>query len=393
MFLHNYHYSLRLLLRNRNLVFWTLAFPLIMALLFNMAFSNIESDMTFAAIDIAVVSSKEFEDNTIFKETLESLSECDDRIFNITYTDEKTAKKKLENSEITGFLTFSDDGVKVTVHSEGMNETILTSVVNEISVDSSVIMRLGTQEIIKSVFSGKRLSNDDYEKLFRDISERFLNDDNTIKEETNGNASFVMIEYYTLIAMSCIYSGLFSMTLINYMLANVSAVGKRTSVSPVKKGGMIAGSLAAGFTVQLVGLALLYALMLFVLHVDFGTKLPLIILLSLAGSLAGLTMGLAVATLVKSGENVKITVMISVTMAGCFLAGMMGISMKNVIDKNVPFLNMINPVAMITDALYALYYYSSEDRFWFDMISLVAFSAVMILISLRGLRRQRYDSL
>ena len=42
MFIHNYLYSLRLMLGNKQLVFWTLAFPLIMAMLFNMAFSNIE---------------------------------------------------------------------------------------------------------------------------------------------------------------------------------------------------------------------------------------------------------------------------------------------------------------------------------------------------------------
>ena len=104
-------------------------------------------------------------------------------------------------------------------------------------------------------------------------------------------------------------------------------------------------------------------------------------------------MGIAVATLVTAGENVKITVLISVTMAGCFLSGMMGITMKNIVDKNVPFLNWINPVAMVTDGLYALYYYDGGQRYYISIISLAAFSAIMMLISLRGLRRQRYDYL
>ena len=38
---------------------------------------------------------------------------------------------------------------------------------------------------------------------------------------------------------------------------------------------------------------------------------------------------------------------------GSFLAGMMGGSMKYVIDKNVPIINKINPAAMITDGFYA----------------------------------------
>ena len=80
-------------------------------------------------------------------------------------------------------------------------------------------------------------------------------------------------------------------------------------------------------------------------------------------------------------------------MAGCFFAGMMGITMKNIIDKNAPFINRINPVAMITDGLYALYYYDSGERYLINVISLAVFSAVMMLISVSGLRRQRYDSL
>ena len=35
MFFQNFKYTLKALLRNRGLVFWTLAFPLIMALFFN----------------------------------------------------------------------------------------------------------------------------------------------------------------------------------------------------------------------------------------------------------------------------------------------------------------------------------------------------------------------
>ena len=40
MFFLNFKYTLKALLGNKSLIFWTLAFPLIMALFFNMAFSN-----------------------------------------------------------------------------------------------------------------------------------------------------------------------------------------------------------------------------------------------------------------------------------------------------------------------------------------------------------------
>ena len=80
-------------------------------------------------------------------------------------------------------------------------------------------------------------------------------------------------------------------------------------------------------------------------------------------------------------------------MAGCFLSGMMGITMKYLVDKNIPLLNRLNPANMITDGLYALYYYDTPDRYFFNVISLLAFAFVMILFAVFGLRRQKYDSI
>jgi len=67
--------------------------------------------------------------------------------------------------------------------------------------------------------------------------------------------------------------------------------------------------------------------------------------------------------------------------------------MKYIVDKNVPFVNKINPASMITDGLYSLYYYSTFDRYIFNVISLLVFSVFMIFISYKGLRRQKYDSI
>ena len=55
MFIHNFKYSLKTLFRNKMLIFWTFAFPIILGTLFHLAFSNISKTETFDAIDIAIV--------------------------------------------------------------------------------------------------------------------------------------------------------------------------------------------------------------------------------------------------------------------------------------------------------------------------------------------------
>lgn len=233
----------------------------------------------------------------------------------------------------------------------------------------------------------------DYEKIYQNaiklIQERKAN----IHNISSTNLSYTMIEFYTLIAMACLYGGILGMVAVNQSLANMSSTGRRVSVTPTKKGTVIFSSVLAGYLTQLIGLLLLFLYTIFILKVDYGTHFLEVVLLSLLGALAGLSLGIFLACVIKSNEDLKIGIMISITMLGCFLAGMMGITMKYVIDKNIPILNKLNPVNMITDGFYSLYYYDTFDRFYGNMIGLVLFSVLCIGISIWSIRRQKYDSI
>ena len=75
MFIHNLKYTIKTLFKNKILVFWTFAFPIILGIFFNMAFSNIEKDEVLKVFDIAVVDNAEFETQEIYKNALKELSD------------------------------------------------------------------------------------------------------------------------------------------------------------------------------------------------------------------------------------------------------------------------------------------------------------------------------
>lgn len=396
MFIHNFKYALKTLFRDKMLIFWTFAFPIILGTFFNMAFSNIENSEKLEIIDIAIVYNDEFQNNELFKEAFKTLSdeENEDRLFNTKYVTEEEAKQLLEKDEITGYMILEEDNPKVVVTTSGINETILKYVVEEITTSGQIVESLMDKEINKELSSGVyNLYNLDYEKIYKNVLEKTQNQEAKITDISNNNLSYTMIEFYTLIAMACLYGGILGMVAINKNLANMSSNGKRVSIAPTPKGKVIFSSILASYITQLIGLTLLFIYTIFVLKVDYGTNLPLIILLGIVGSLAGLSMGLAIGTILKANENVKTGIVIAVTMFGCFLSGMMGITMKYIIDKNAPIINKINPASMITDGFYSLYYYDTLDRYYFNIISLVVFSLVMIIISYTSLRRQKYDSI
>ena len=396
MFIHNFKYALKTLFRDKMLIFWTFAFPIILGTFFNMAFSNIENSEKLEIINIAIVENDEFQNNELYKQAFKTLSdeENEDRLFNTKYVTEEEAKQLLEKDEITGYMILEEDNPKVVVTTSGINETILKYIVEEITTNVQIVENLIDKEINKELSSGiYNLYNLDYKQIYENVLEKTQNQEAKITDISNNNLSYTMIEFYTLIAMTCLYGGTLGMVAINKNLANMSSNGKRVSVAPTPKGKVIFSSILASYITQLIGLTLLFIYTIFVLKVDYGTNLPLIILLGIVGSLAGLSMGLAIGTILKANENVKIGIVIAVTMLGCFLSGMMGITMKYLIDKNAPIINKINPASMITDGFYSLYYYDTLDRYYFNIISLVVFSLVMIIVSYTSLRRQKYDSI
>lgn len=397
MFIHNFKYSLKTLFKNKSLVFWTYAFPIILGTFFNMAFSNIEESEKLDIIDIAIVSNSEFNDNEVFKKSFEQLSDSnsDKRLFDIRYVSLDEAYALLDDNEITGYLTFGDE-VKVVVNKSGINETILKYVTEEI-IETDEIIRRVVDKKIQEGFKNSSLEmnnlNNIGEKVYNDVILMLKESKVNIKNISNNNLSYTMIEFYTLIAMTCLYGGIIGMVSVNRNLANMSSNGKRVAVSPISKSSLIISSVLASLIISLIGIFILLIYTIFILKVDYGENLSLVSLLTFVGSVSGLTFGIAIATLFKTNDSVKTGIVISITMLGCFLSGMMGITMKYIVDKNIPIINKINPASMITDGFYSLYYYDTLDRFYFDILSLIIFSLIMISISMFSLRRQKYDSI
>ena len=393
MLYHNLKYSLKVLLRNKALIFWTFAFPIILAIFFKLAFSDIENKEKLDIINIAIINNEEYNSDEIFKNTFAELSNKDSEnyMFNITYTDEIQSKEMLKNNEITGYLLFKDNEVNITVKNNGINETILRHIVDEIQSNKEIINNLIENEIKESIENNN--FSIDYKTITENIKKQVLDNNIKLNNISNKNLSYTMIEFYTVIAMACLYGAMLSMYIVNMKLPNMSNVGKRISISPSNKNKIILGSLFASYILELIGISILLIFTSLILKVDYGNNLPLVFLTAIVGSLAGLSLGLFLATVIKTNENAKIGILISVTMLECFLSGMMGITMKYIIDKNIPIINRINPANMITDALYSLYYYDSLERYSLNILSLLIFSIILIVISSISLRRQKYDSI
>ena len=140
MFKHNFKYSLKILFRNKSLIFWTFIFPIILGTFFKLAFNDIENNEAFHPFDIAVVESNDFNNNKIFKDAIKSVSkDNDNKLFNVKYVSKSDANKLLEDKDITGYLEFIDNDVNIKINDNGIYETILKFFVDEVNSEKNMI--------------------------------------------------------------------------------------------------------------------------------------------------------------------------------------------------------------------------------------------------------------
>ena len=384
MFFHNYKYALKTLLKNKALVFWTLAFPFILAIFFNLAFARLHDYDKFEPFDIAIVRDDAYNNEQTFAAAFKTLTSGDDRMFVAKYADFDEADKMLEEEKVEGIVYVKDGQAHVKIKGNGTNQTVLKMTTEQVAQMSGMIDDIADAEQQRA---GGTLNPIEVKMKAAEIVQNAqpkISDDSHVM-------NVVSIEFFTLIAMACMQGAMLSSEMLNRCLPNLSHRGKRVAIAPTKKSVVVLSNLLAGYTMLLGSVILLILFMRFVLGVDFGDNMGLIMLLAGIGSLTATMFGMLLAVMFKMSDNAKQVVVLIITMVGCLFAGMFG-GMKIFFDEACPWMNKINPVGLITDGFYSLLYYDDMTRFIVNASSLVALAAIFFVLSVRNLRRARYDS-
>lgn len=379
MFTHIFINRLKVLLRDRSLIFWTLAFPIILGTFFNLALGNINSGEDFKSIKIAVVENEEYKKDEGFKETLKQVTQGEDPLLDLTMvTNESEGKALLNESKVDGIIVIKDS-IELIVLKSGINQNIVRNFLDSYQQTISSANHI-LSENPKAAY-----------EFFDNVESR----EAYIKEVslTSQEPDNVLNYFYTLIAMACFYASIFGNDEITKIQANLSPLAARINIAPVHKFKTLLASMSASFLISFLELLALLAFTIFILGVDYGTKTGLVVFTILIGSIAGVSFGALISATVKKDENLKIGILMGVTMTGSFLAGMMYQDMKYIISKYVPVLSYLNPVNLLTDALYSLYYYDTLTRYAINMVCLIVFIMLSWFVTYILIRRRKYASI
>lgn len=382
MFWHNFKYNFLVAIRDKNQIFWSLIFTIILGTLFYSTFGNAYEKSDIVS-NIPVCAYIEDEDiSKGFSESIESISldeEDGDKLLEVTYADDFEAAKKMLKEENFVGLFYSEDGeLKVMVKESGIKQSVLSTIVAQYHQIMSVIKEVADKDQMTQVTVLTAL-----------MSEENVN----IEKSIGGGTMDVFIQYfYNLIAMSCLFACFTGVTFSIKNQANLSTLGARKTIAG--SGGMVQtfAGLAAHW-VLLSGLTLISLGYLILIGVDFGTRIGGIAAVIAIGCLLGLSFGYFIGSIGKLSENAKDAITVAVSLSLCFLSGLMILDMRMVVETHCPILNRINPAVMISDAFYALNVYDTYDRFTGHLISMSIMSVVFILGGILLGRRKQYASL
>lgn len=388
MFWHNFKYSILVMLRDKQQLFWSLIFVVILGTLFQVTFGNAyDSDENAHDFSVAVYIEDE-KISEIFDRVIAEISidNSGEKLLDITYVNGmEEAEGLLDDKSVRGIF-FSENGeLKLMLRPVGMNQGsmdiqdgILASVVTDYH-------RIST--IIYSVSKNQKLNNEDLIKyLYNDR-------DNNHEVKISDSSMDVYTEYfYNLIAMGCLFASFAGVTIAIKSQSNLSAVAVRKNVA-------LSNAFVSTTAALLASLLLLYmcviAAMIYLtmIGVDFGDKLWQMALLVLIGTLNGISLGFLIGSIGKLDENIKIGFAVGISLVLCFFSGLMIADMKFIIMEKIPLFNKINPAALISDSFYALNVYQTNTQYIINIVTLLVISIVFMLGGILVGRRKKYASL
>lgn len=408
MFKHLQSYSFKLFFRNKEGAAFGILFPLVFGLIYLFAFQGLVStDEPFESVPVAVIFEGSQEETILAKESLSAVAQSADLENNALAVEEKnsdalmwyyetdssTAEQLLEEQLVDDvvFIDNTDNQfqVSLSVGSHAANDMASTIVYTALSNLSSIT---GT---VTSMYTNAAQSENPSEAVEQvnqslettELSQSFISDSNA-----QAGISGMSIFYYASLAYICIFFMSVGVIVVTENEANYSPSALLVTASPVPKSKRFAVTF---LTSAISSLAIVYLLLMvyYFNDVPLGNDPWRLVALMTLGVLVGLLLGTAIASLFKGKANTLIGISVTVPLVLGALSGLMIVNLKYFIMEEFPLLAKLNPVSLVNDAIYYLNSYPTYQQYNENMLILGIYAVVLLMITLRALRRTDYENL
>lgn len=416
---------LRVNLREKSGLFWLFCFPILLSSMFLGLFTNLEKAYEIYTLDMAVVADSNFCKATAARQVLDALQEsptvitaCNAETVDSTQsvTDSDTDLQKLlrirsvESTQKATELINTDHDVRGYISVDGDGAMQLTVSRNTVSVMNSPNNAPGisvSASILNNIIGMVNRQGETIDSILQknaallqdpSFMERLGQDTATTQEVslTHFKPTEGARYYFALLAMSAIMAMTFAVTAVCTAQANLSPLGLRRSMAPLKKSYQIIGGFLAGWLCTFASLLVAFLYITFVCKISTGGRPVAAVIALIVASFTATALGTLLGALPKLPMGAKIGLTTAIACALSLLSGLYGqgaMEISDTIQRNAPILALINPTQQITNLFYDILYYDSYAPF----MRTIGVLMIMSVLALGGatffLRRQRYEHL
>ena len=361
-------YNLLQMFRTKENLFWGMALPLVMGVIFFLAFGGVEFELD--PIPVAIVETRPL--NTLTRSFVEMANYLEeDELLQVSFASYDNAMEMLRQREISGVILLGES-IELVLMSAGIGQSILETITGEFIIrftSAANIASLRPEFLANAMVAIER-----YESVNAPVRELPI--------------SVLTNFFFVMLAVGCFMGTNIGAKSGFELQSHMTDVAARLSVSPTPKIVLFIENLLAGTIGQTMITTITLLFYTFVLGVDFGDRWGLILLACIVGSFASVAFGMFFSIVLPGNEEAKSLYLMLLSQALFIAAGMMSYAIRNIVRSAVPILDRINIVAIISDTFLTLVIHEDLSRYVQQLATLFAIAVLCSVVGAAVLRRQ-----
>ena len=439
--------TVRTLLLTPSAVVWTLIFPIVLATVFNFMFEPMRSTGSVEAVKVAVVADDAWEDSP-FSQVVDTLSEADEPLLAVhPVATEQEARELIAEGSVAGAYIVDAAGNEGNAEQSGSDELDAVDAAGpadaagaasgsgtaagspDVSTSTSSAGSTGAPRIILAPAGSGTGSDASYdvnrailesvvtsylqsEALIEELATHdpvALSDPTTIENAlglsvsvrevslTHAQPDSMVRFYYALLGMASIFAAQLAGESVWHLQPTSSAAGARRAVSSTSRMRLLIPTIGACWAVSTTFLAIAFGYICLTAHIDFSGREGLCIVGIAASSLLSCGIGALVGALPgRMGSDSRRGILTALTCLLSLFAGLYGeptMELADTVAHVFPAATWLNPVCLIRDLFYTVYYYDTLVPFSLRLAACAGIAAVLLAVSAACMRRSAHEHL
>lgn len=419
--------TVRTLLLTPSAVVWTLIFPIVLATVFNFMFEPMRSTGSVEAVKVAVVADDAWEDSP-FSQVVDTLREADEPLLAVhPVATEQEARGLIAEGSVAGAYIVDAAGPADAAGAASGSGTAAGS--SDVSTSTSSAGSTGAPRIILAPAgsgTGSDASYDVNRAILESVATSYLQSEALIEElathdpvalsdpTTIENALGLSVSvrevslthaqpdsmvrfYYALLGMASIFAAQLAGESVWHLQPTSSAAGARRTVSSTSRMRLLIPTIGACWAISTTFLAIAFGYICLTAHIDFSGREGLCLVGIAASSLLSCSIGALVGALPgRMGSDSRRGILTTLTCLLSLFAGLYGeptMELADTIAQALPAATWLNPVCLIRDLFYTVYYYDTLVPFSLRLAACAGIAAVLLAVSAACMRRSAHEHL